>query len=755
MIKVIAMDELGQFEKRMSGIRFIGGYVFPTEAYETENLEIEAMLKAFCNNFNAKFMSRYPDARVFYPQSLHGSGNIFYKKNKNFQGKLEAAERKSELVQLERKFHSMIEEETVGFLNQKKAKLYMFLDPYIGEATEERDHLGTSNILDRSYGANFYERMATLALFNQTFFTIDEDCSEIAFELATKTLNESGDAWNELYCVYTNAREETKSTITNTSTYKTAVAAMLYSERVASQYLQAKYRFNVKSINYYSTSNTTPYLYLADIVCGYIRRKIQCEFRVDKDSTENRIDPAGLDSFCNRTGIEVRIYDKCDTMLRNMIQYAKEGELAKYYHLKYQLLSSSLRYRDFYAKHWLPKTDAYIRQLMAQSDYSTKVGERIPEFLGVTEGFMGSREVRYEAGLFIAEALTEIVSEMNEYRNRKLMLFRLYDVILRGYNHRGSILKTQECIAKCEEYKSAVGIEEYIAHTLRTLVFYFNAMKYEAALESGLMLEAPVAQLKKMYAVAYKKSSKISQNIIDEQNGVLNEQLPIAGKLYSSIGQAYAFLGQFGASKRYFLKALKEFEKNSPDYAITLSHFLQLLISNKKKTDYEVYSHIYFGDSNLWDQMERALSAKDGGFSLLLFVKAFRVFYATDRGNSNILAELVNRIQPSRNNEHPWELIYKNLYEAVLKQPKLFKTDDYRFLYDRAVGCIKDADATIKMIQIYTKLMYSSPKDNASLSTLLCGEEVAVCKLFVGDAEQISVRELQERLSKLLVYSYS
>lgn len=379
----------------------------------------------------------------------------------------------------------------------------------------------------------------------------------------------------------------------------------------------------------------------------------------------------------------------------------------------------------------------------------------IPEFVVYADGFMGSREIDYEAGLFVATELSAIVSQMDDYRDRKTMLFRLYDIILRGHNHRGAIVETQKYISKCEEYKAAVGIEEYISHTLRTLVYYFNALKFEDALSACLALEEPVVQLKKMYTSAYNKSSKISASITEDRNAVQNHRFPLAGKLYSSIGQAYGYLGQYAKAKKYFKKALEEFESSSADYSITLSHFMQLMISCKKKADYEVYANIYFGSSGLWEQLANASSANDGGFAFLVFVKAFRVFYANDAGNTNILEELIRRTSISKDHkEHPWELIYKNLYEAILKQPKRFKAQDYEFIKKAAMDCIQEADATIKIIQISMKLQFDEYTSAASAEGFLSPDEMMVCRSFIGDVENMTLANLKEWVTSRLTYEY-
>lgn len=771
MVKVIALDEFGVFENRSSGFRFVGGYTLNSSDYEEEKNRMATFLINFCNEFNYKYLRKYSDVKAYYPYSLHGGSkdSPFFRNQPEGNARRDKEKKVSvaydaELRHLAWQFKNDLCEKAAKYIFDRKGIMYAYLDPFVDDENAERDIIGNSNVLDIAYGANFYERMATMALFNQAFFSMNDASGEISFEVAKRTLEQSKDGNGtelpegtvDLYEVYTNSKAEIKSTITNTSTYKTAVAGLLCTGSVNEAFLDTKYKFNVSSINYSDSSKeATPFHYFADLACGYIRRKIQKNFSVGESTVENKIDPSMLSDFCNTTGIQVQIYDRTDTLYRKMLQYAKSASLSKYLYAKYRLLNSGLLYRDFYKNYWIPKLEEYIHRMLRNSDYRRKVKSMIPEFVVYANGFMGSREINYEAGLFVATELSTIVSQMDDYRDRKITLFRLYDIILRGHNHRGAIVETQKYISKCEEYKAAVGIEEYISHTLRTLIYYFNALQFENALSACLVLEEPVEQLKKVYTSAYNKSSKISTSITEDRNAVQNYRFPLAGKLYSSIGQAYGFLGQYAKAKKYFQKALKEFEKNSADYTITLSHFMQLMISNKKKADYEVYSNIYFESGNLWEQLTHALSANDGGFALLVFVKAFRVFYANDAGNSNILEELIRCTSINKyHKEHPWELIYKNLYEAILKQPKKFKVQDFEFIKKDAMDCIQEADATIKMIQISMKLQFDEYNSAASVEEFLNTDEMMVCRSFICDVENMTLANLKEWVTSRLTYEY-
>ncbi len=501
---------------------------------------------------------------------------------------------------------------------------------------------------------------------------------------------------------------------------------------------------------------------------------MQEKFGINAETRKNKVNPEGLIDFCNgnireiSVPIQIRIYDESDSLFRQMVTAVKSGELDKYYAIKYELMVSDGLYKEFYLKYWALQLEEYMQtRLLSRKEYVKKIQSLMSEYLSYTVGFMGPRETAYEKGLFVAEGLVAIITgaEFNDYRDRNKTLFCLYDVILRGYNHRGAISASKKYIEKCEEYKGFVGIEEYIEHTLRTIQFYFNSLQFGEALEAGIFLCDIIKQLKQVYKTFYENSSLITQMIVDDDNPLADIKLPLAGKVFSSIGQAYGFNNKYSSSLRFFRKALNEFDINSEDYRITMSHALHVLIAGGRKKEYEEQAVIYFGTIGLWEQMEAAFKGKNA-FALFVYVKAFNIFYAKEKGNLYILIELLKRLGNSdwlKNNdikdrEHPWELIYKNLYEAVLKQKKSICPDDYENLKERALTCIAHPDATIKVIQIYAKIQFimleDPDPDEYFMEDCLSDEEVAVCRQFVDAADETTLRDLWLQLKSKVTYAY-
>lgn len=765
MKRIIALDETGQFIRK-TGISYIGGYIVNVESVETEEKNIKNLLVDICSEFNKTYLEKR-EYKVLYPKSLHCSdreATFFVEGNvsNTVIGKKEwipYGVDKNEVNGDRYKFISFLKEKVVEYLKKNGYVVYAFLDPFLKEQIYTENADVKSNLMDLRQGANLYERMAILSVYNNIFYSLEEKADEYVLELATRTLNNSGGVWDELYEVYSNSKGE-KSTITNTSTYKTALATMLYENRKNELYRDSKYRFNVKSINYNrEDKEETPFQYVADIVCSYMLKRFQERFGIDGKTEINKITAEGLIHFFKDEDIQVRVYDECDECFREMIDAVQRADIVEYYAKCYDLEMSNAMYKVFYLNIWLPKLESYFQENLVKSEtYRRNFMGKIPEYIAEMNGYMGIREKAYEKGLYIAEKMIPLVKELMDYRGRNSSLFEIYDIILRGYNHRGAIEKSKKYIEQCEIYKGYVGIETYIAHTLRTLGFYFNSLDYESALVAGLELDKAVIQLKSAYKAGYGTSSIISESIIDNGNEVSNFQFKLAGKLWSSVGQAYGFLKKYSSGRRYFEKALQEFDKNSDDYSITMSHYLQLLISGGKKEKYEDNANLYFGSKDLWTQWETAF-ASNNDFMLLIYVKAFNVFYAKDRSNIEILQDMISRIYIMENkHEHPWELIYKNLYECILKQKVDLKAEDYIELRNKALASVRNADVAIKMIQINAKMTFlveeGKPVEDFFVIDCLDKEEILTCKLFCSNVEEMTFAELKTYMDEKIVYAY-
>ena len=706
---------------------------------------------------------------VRYPGSLHGSGSSFFKK-KQKDDKASESERKPLEGQEKNKYYKLekvfkdeyVEKAVVEYLEQKKYRLFVFMNIPKENQGDTDQNISRSNLTDMERGSNLYERMAILTLYDYVF-SMEHDVDSYRFELPTRTLDAMGD--EDLYSVYANNRGDVKKSITNTSTYKTAISVMLFEKNKDIQKLDTNYVFNVSPVNYFdSRKDSTPFLYVADIVCRYIRKQIRG--LIDRDGAGWKVDK---DSFLAKLhGIskaDIHIYGACEDLYRTMVDKIKRVDIGEYYALCYDLEHTDEPYQKFYMEYWLPRVEQFLSACLQTEQFSIQFKDRIPEYITYMEMFMGKKGVHYEKGLYIAEHMEKYILALRKYNNRNAALFDIYDIILRGYNHRGALDKAKEYMTKCETYKYYVEMPKYIAYVLRVMQIHFDSFEYEKALDFGLTLEETAERLKEIYNSFYKKSDTFIKEISGKEN--LSEQLPIvfAGRIYSSIGQAYAFIGEscYENAKKSFEKALDEFRNDEGNRDITLSYLMHLLISHGEQKLYEMRAIEYFGSRDLSEQMDNAFATK-GYYKLFVFVKAFNVFYMRYEANGYIFDELLNRIKllDIRDKMHPWELIYKNLYECILKKRgDMLDRTDYRAIRINALTCIKNADYTIKMIQLHARLVFEELENKVKfeacdLEELVDDDEIHLCEKVAEEVRGMTPKELKELLDgKMNCYMYS
>lgn len=765
--RIIVFDESGQFEGANPEICFIGGFTGDFHDADAEQKAIEELLRDACERFNRDKLIELP-IEVRYPGSLHGSGSPFFKK-KPKDDKATAPEKKPLAGQERNKYSELelafkneyLEKAVMEYLKNKKYRLFVFMNIPNENQGNTLPNISRSNLTDMEKGSNLYERMAILTLYDYVF-SMEHDADNYRLELPTRTLDATGD--EDLYNVYANNRGDVKKSITNTSTYKTAISVMLFEKNMDIQKLDTNYVFNVSPINYFdSRKDSTPFLYAADIVCRYIREQIR--ELTDRDGAGWKADKdVFLAQLHGISKADIHIYGACEDLYRMMVDKVKQADIGEYYALCYDMEHTDEPYRKFYMEYWLPKVEQFLTDCLKTERFSIQFKDRIPEYIAYMEMFMGKRDLHYEKGMYIAEHMEKHILQLKSY-NRNTVLFDLYDIMLRGYNHRGALDQVREYITKCETYKNYVEMPKYIEHIPRVMQMHFNVLDYEAALEIGNKFEEGAKKLKKVYESFYKVSNEYVLEVTGGEGNV-SKQLPIlfAGKIYSSIGQAYAFMGNdyYNKSKDYFEKALDEFDNNTANYSITLSYYLHLMIANNKEKAYKEYAGRYFGSDNLYQQMDNALS---DGYKLFVFVKAFNTFYVSDRANWDIFDELLNRIKliDSKDKaQHPWELIYKNLYECILKQRgDMLDRADYRAIRANALTCVKNADYTIKMIQLHSRLVFEESENKMKFETrdldeLVDDDEIELCEKVIGEVRGMTPKELKELLDgKMNCYMYS
>ena len=789
MARIIAMDEMGNFETRDKGVRLIGGYVIE-DNYHEEKKEMEKFFQELCDKYTKKIQQKHKEYNIIYPKSLHGSGSLFFKSNIKEGKQSWVMVDKDENKKVQNDIWEEMQTEAMEYLKRKNCRLFMYLDPHTGGGYDENT-CSSSNITDEQQVANRYERMALQAIYHQIFYSVHSDADKYVFEIATRTLvpNEKNPKYSK--GDYDKVYQENNGRIylTNTSTFKTAISTMLYEKQINTE---AIYEFNVEPINYDKADekDTTPYTYMADIVCSYMRKLFSKGLKINAETKENLVSSSNLIEMVKanvEVGLEIFVYSKSDVLYRKMVEAAKNHNVVDYYAYLYELLEldgepeeeedvqgcmslepkdiSTKSYKKFYIENWIPSLNSYLMDKIETDAAGKRIfRSRIDDYVSYIEGYMGSREISYEKGLFIAGKLIAHVEGQEGWKKRSAILFKLYDIKLRAYNHRGSIDDVKECARNCNLYKAYVNTEQYVAHILRVIEYYMNSFRFEEALKVSLSLKEVGDKLEETYTEAYAASEKIAASILGDVNPVQSGQLSIVGKIYSNLGQVYAFLNDYYNSKEMFEVALQKFSSDTDDYKITHSYYLHLLIENDKLLEYNKESTLYFGTDDIKQQLKNAVQYN--AYALFIFVKALKKLYISDYLSREVLEETIaeiNKIDSSRRTGHPWELIYKNISESLLM---IARTDNankerYEELADkyaaRCQACNQNADTTIDLIQINAKLEFMKMKDMIEEDGVvenLDPKEIRSCEKILDCKAPIRYKQLKEFLDDKITYMY-
>ncbi len=802
-IRVIAVDESGKFEKEdrleNDDIIFIGGCSvdIPLKSETEEDSlviwkkNIISYLSDLCEEFNNNDDKPW---RVGIPFSLHSAFNEIRVKDKD--GKiLEPKEEKKlsskeqqELEQLKKDFSERLQKKIKSLANDY-LKLFVYLLP----KNVDLPVVEESNINDLSVGANLYEDMVITAIENELFYDTSMNIHNSSLQIATRSLDANvikEDEADELYSSGDKSGNK-RYYITNTNSVKTALMHKIRYGKVKNRDIHIS--FNVKSTAYKTEDSLTiedqAFLYIADIVCTVIRNKLKGSIKNLEMTTENLI--KACETF-DKAKYDVRIYSEADKLYRDMIDSINYAELAEYYSIKYDFCrkveeENSYGIYHFYYDRLKKLDDLIYSRITSDEEYRNGVIGHLPYYYDVANGMMGVVENKYEKGMSVADGILSLIrfidSEIQKgfankaYRDK--YLFRFNDILVRGHNHRGDICKTEKYIKCCEDLSSSVGIEEFLEHRQRSVQFYFNSLDYDYI--TDIYLKGLVGS----YVGEYWNFSKIEKlkDALSGLSGVEGEgEYLLAGKIYSTMAQAMAFKRSKTADY-YFDKALAEMKSDYGNKEITNSYRLQFYIDmgsvrekDKYLVQYENLATEYFDvkyETSLYETLNEQFGiimksiGKQGNlrFALYIYVKALKVFYLKD---NRLRSEEIQKLSKRVINEvvkfseiiddviHPWQLIYKNLFELELETNNRNNIKEY--LFDRIVAKerIDREGPTIAAMVINFKLFYMQEMMG---SVAISEEEINKIREIPGfentTEETINKDEFEEKLTGKLTYMYN
>jgi tetratricopeptide (TPR) repeat protein len=449
-------------------------------------------------------------------------------------------------------------------------------------------------------------------------------------------------------------------------------------------------RFEVQEIEYHVDAAISPFYYLTDIVCAYICRA--CYRESDYNDYELRSEHllSMEDELQRSYGLESRFwtYSETDRLFRRAVERFQSGDLVQCLDYIYQIIESGEEFASFYVQRLIPKLEHFIQKVYVSKDVNFAVQRQA--FISMVESFVNEAVTyvrgrgQYKKAGYIAGYLLDIVNNL-DISNKECILYELYDILLCVENHNGSVKESKKYLQKITRYSSYVSHEKYQESVNRAMQIYFNSFMFEEITELYELLILSAEQLKN----SYQEQLSTTQEIIKYFDLESNEEVPQIrlkglGKLYSTQAQAYAFQQDYLKACECFNKALREFEKGSPDYYITLSYYLHCMVSMSDYENYRVMSAHYFGTDDIEQQIRKLIRGKSFvelfslRFSLWIWLKSFYVFreQMTDfklgdqRKTIKFVIDALTSAKSERIKAHPWEFIYKYLY-LIGKEIKL------------------------------------------------------------------------------------
>ena len=701
---------------------------------------------------------------VMYPLSLHGSEKVFFQRSGSTNNgtprylAYQSDDDGNNYNAWEKLFRGYIQDVVVMYLQERGAKLFCYLYPELKISNEDTQE---SNILNFAQGTNLYEYMSQAAVMNEIMYYPEPVLTRYALELATRSLKKEEISQEDASNLETKTGDD-YLLVTSKNTYRTAVANMLNSSSWMDAYSESDYDIDVQSIKYHqgggsylqvpSSEKQTPLHYLSDIVCDLIKEQlkgkpkkvIDCQGSLKKTFIE-------LAENNDKIALEIRVLGEADLLYRRMIAALHEYKLADYYGYWYDLknLKDKHGYSDFYIEYWVKKK---LEPMREEYMHNGKTGNAI-----ITELSAGYETVKnmmfnqqYDKMMYVALQIKKDLCDNKFFkfiRNKSyldLLKFRFNGMILRGYNHHGNISEAQKIIDECENNATKVSPEEYLDFTVCTVEYYFNTFQYEEVIKRYERLALTKSNL---WFKNYDGSNPLIENSLLDQlcncldmvrRGASVQEEPqwiklkdmhvaAAGRINSCLGQAYAFAQNWDTAgrelkmKSVFEKAMDIFNEDGDNKDITLCHYLHALTSLEDKKSFEKNAASYFDLDSYdvetgWNALSGAIANSNYRFAIYLYMRAFRVFYATDE-NKGLFEKILNQIlavSDKIGKEHPWQLIYMNLYK-IAKHYQM--ADKQKILRKKVRSAVADPFFTIDMININFELQCKVELEKFNLDT--------------------------------------
>lgn len=668
----IFLDESGDFEDSAYNVKFIGGLIYTGDDLEEESKRLEDYLKTRCSKLN-----------INYPQGIHTTEQ----------------NNAPESV----KIKEIIKDSLVSYIRSNGK--YNFV--YLIKGKNTKSYINnTSNIVEERNASNLYDNMIANLIQNFLFYNPYLKDEKYKLNIATRIAAVPKENKSKIEEYESLGYEGRLSKANNKYIFhlnsntgiKSAISSKIIENRMDKDIQTID--LQVETINYKKYSHqkrkpTTPFLYAADIACDIIKTTIAnvSDSKNKYRNTGNKLkNIRQSDFYITETISELEkisgnnafawAYDDIEGLWGDLNLAIYRKDLLSALEYLYEIKTSNSPFAEFYYNFWCKDLIEDMKTIFNEDELEL--------YLSKIEAYsLNKDKAKYEKGLFIAKYINKFLSSLN-IRHKDKYIFKLNDILLRGYNHRGDTINGYKCIEICRQRKDQIDTLEYIEFMTRELQVYVNEFNYDKCIEKAEEIQ--------LYLSIYKDMEEKIANELDKKP-VGNIRI---GKILSSLGQFYSFKNEKALALENFEQALIEFEGSDIDIETTKSYIMHLAIAQK---DYELF--IKYANE-LWKDKELELIFEDiveskSRFKLFVYLKAINAFYLTDLGS-----QLWNKILTTDYNKagfeivHPWELIYK--YMAIISLKKGFEREGQNRI--EKIDEVFEKAETIKLINMYSRIEY-------------------------------------------------
>lgn len=679
--RVICIDESGGFESKEPHARFLGGCVF-TGNPAAEEISLKGVFEELAREVTRDYRQKFQGCEFRFPYSFHMSKlTVFDTENRSVQ-----VDDDRTLKEIRGKILNRVK----GYLSERKREYQLFalVVPFQNTVGyEESGDIRNFDLTDFRNPGVLYERLITGLVHNFTFYSLDSDVEKNIFKIAarTPTLPKSGLTQEEIQKlrdindVWIDSRQQLHLTQTNINTFRASLSEKIFERGAVNGLAITKLEIDCKSIDYSGSGvpQISPFFYLADILCYYLQRLFYGEG--SNAYYENfQMNHAALQRVKKECVVPCFFwaYEEADSLLKQAIEAYAAGRLAECFSALYDMEHAKGQCMEYYKQHWEAKllhavTEAYEHK--QNPDYL----KRIPEELAYAEQFMQKGQSDYPKAEFVLKNLEKIILN-GKYCLEREQDYQMQDMFLRIHNHHGSVETSRKYFRKLLSLSDAVSMETFITSVNRAAQIYFNQFAYEPLVTLYEFLLDDAEKVKESYSIQRDMTAQLIQEIFGEKKGAKEgkNQLEWIGKMYSSLGQAYAYQRNYEKAIASFNRAISEFQTEE-NKRITKGYLLHALIdsgSDKAGEAFQESAGDALGADDTGTQLNLIINNKDGvvgnsRFHLYLWVKAVYTFGLYKNGAvRRAVKKLVGFVQSgikeaeSKYQIHPWELIYKYLY---------------------------------------------------------------------------------------------